>query len=36
VGANRTADAAGAVRSVPIEPGELDITADVVVVSELK
>jgi uncharacterized protein len=30
------ADAAGAARSVPIEPGKLDITANVVVVFELK
>jgi uncharacterized protein YggE len=31
-----TADAAGAAKSVPIEPGQLDITANVVVVFELK
>jgi uncharacterized protein len=29
-------DAAGAVKSVPIEPGQLDITANVVVIFELK
>jgi uncharacterized protein YggE len=31
-----TADMAGAARDVPIEPGQLDITASVVVVFELK
>ncbi len=30
------ASAAGAAKSVPIEPGQLDITANVVVVFELK
>ena len=30
------ADAAGAAKAVPIEPGQLDITANVVVVFELK
>jgi uncharacterized protein YggE len=31
-----TSDMAGAAKSVPIQPGQLDITANVVVVFELK